>query len=336
MTETRTAPAQWLVIAALGSIYVVWGSTYLGIRIAIDTIPLFLMAGTRFLLAGLLLLGWHWPRQRAGQPTVPPRPTLYHWRSATIVGALMLVGGNGGVTVAESLDVPTGLVALMIGAVPIWVTLLHWIAFGGARPTGRMAFGLAFGLSGLALLIGPSSLIGGESIDPLGALCVMVAALTWATGSLIASQAKLPENPLLGTGMEMVAGGVLLLLIGTVSGEWAQLDFAAISLESAISMVYLTFIGSLLAFSAYTWLLRNTTPTRASSYAYVNPVVAVFLGWLVLDEAITLRTMVAAGIIISAVVLITSLKAQGAPRAEAGEVAEAIGSQVVAESCSGK
>lgn len=335
MTSTRNTPAQWLVIAALGSIYVVWGSTYLGIRIAIDTIPLFLMAGTRFFIAGLILLAWHWPRRRLGKPAAA-RPTWQHWRSATIVGALMLVGGNGGVTVAESLDVPTGLVALMIGAVPLWVTLLHWLAFGGARPTGRMAFGLAFGLSGLALLIGPSSVIGGEHLDPLGVLCVIVAALTWATGSLIATQAKLPQNPLLGTGMEMLAGGGMLLLIGTVSGEWAQLDFAAISLESALSMVYLTFIGSLLAFSAYTWLLRNTTPTRAASYAYVNPVVAVILGWLVLDEPITLRMVIAAGIIIPAVVLITSLKAQGKPRAEAGEVAEIVGSPVVTEPCKGK
>lgn len=302
--HTDTAPAKWLEFTALGLIYFIWGSTYLGISVAIETMPPLIMAGTRFVIAGLMLLAWKWPRHGA-------RPTAIHWRSALIVGSLMLLGGNGGVTVAEEYGVPTGFVALMIGAVPIWITVLNWLFFGAPRPNGRMALGLAAGLSGLVLLLGPSTLVSGEeAVDPTGVLLLIMAALTWATGSLYSRKGALPDAPLLATGMEMFMGGVALFAVATVRGEWGDLDLALISGKSLIALVYLTLIGSLVAFTAYTWLLRNTTPTRAASYGYVNPVVAMLLGWFVLDEVITLRMIVAAAIIIGSVRVITSLRAQ--------------------------
>lgn len=316
MTEytDRQAPARWLEYAALGTIYFVWGSTYLGISLAIETMPPLIMAGTRFVIAGVLLLAWKWPRHGA-------RPTWVHWRSALIVGTLMILGGNGGVTVAENYGVPTGFVALMIGAVPIWVTVLNWLLFGAPRPNGRMALGLAFGLSGLVLLVGPATLVSGEeALDPVGVLLLVAAAMTWASGSLYARSASLPDQPLLATGMQMLMGGVAQFAVATFIGEWDDLTLSAISLESFIALVYLTLIGSLLAYSAYIWLLRNTAPTRAASYAYVNPVVAMVLGWAFLGEAITLRMVLAGAIIIGSVRVITSLRAQQAPAARVDDL----------------
>lgn len=309
-THTPTTPARWLIVAALGAIYFIWGSTYLGIRLALDSFPPFLMAATRFLIPGTILVGGTLLGGAA-------RPTLQHWRSTLIIGALLFLGGNGGVTWAEELGVPTGLVALMIGAVPLWMALFYWFFFGGERPTRMMALGLAAGMFGLALLIGPPSVVGGEGIHPVGALLLLLSTVTWPLGSLYARQAPLPASPLLGTGMQMLSGGVLMLVAGTLSGEWADLNLRAVTLESTLALAYLALVGSLLAFTAYTFLLRHTTPARATSYAYVNPIVAVILGWLVLDEPITPRTVLAAVIIIASVVVITSLRAQRAapPRA---------------------
>lgn len=304
MSETHATdtPARWLIAAALGSIYLIWGSTYVGIRFAIETLPPFLMAGTRFVVAGGLLYAW---LRRRGAV----RPARLHWRSALIVGGLMLVGGNGGVTWAEQ-RVPSALAALMIAAVPLWAVIVNWIGFDRERPTGRMLAGLAAGFVGVGLLVGPAQIMGGERIDPLGAAALGVAALTWATGSLYSRRAPFPPRPLLATAMEMLAGGGLLVLVGTMSGEWGDLDPGGVSWQSAVALVYLTLIGSLVAFTAYIWLLRNTTPARATSYAYVNPVVAVILGWALAGEELNPRTLVAAAIIISAVAVITSARAQ--------------------------
>ncbi len=303
MSHAKTMPSRWSVLAALVSIYLIWGSTYLGIRFALETLPPFLMASTRFLIAGTALYSW---RRLRGVPA----PTRVQWRSAIIVGGLMILGGNGGVTWSEQ-HVPSGFAALMIGAMPLWMVMLNWLVFGSERPNGRMALGLGFGLIGLVLLIGPADVIGGKSMDPLGVIALLIAAITWASGSLYSRRAPLPDAPLLATGMEMLAGGVLQLVVGTATGEWSDLDLSAVSAKSVGALVYLTLIGSLVAFSAYTWLLRHTTPARAASYAYVNPVVAVILGWALADEVITLRMALAAAIIISSVVIITSVRAQG-------------------------
>jgi drug/metabolite transporter (DMT)-like permease len=298
---SETSP-RWQVLTALAAIYLIWGSTYLGIRYALESLPPFLMAGSRFILAGSLLLIWQWRRGAA-------RPARVHWRSALIIGGLMIVGGNGGVTWAEQ-HVPSGLAALMIGAVPIWIVMFDWLAFGGNRPNGRMALGLVGGLSGLALLIGPAEFAGGERIDLIGGAALVAAAISWAIGSLYSRRAPLPAVALQATGLEMLAGGVLEIIVGTLLGEWGKLDPGGVSLRSALAVLYLGLVGSLIGFSAYIWLLRHTTPARAASYAYVNPVVAVILGWALAGESVSLRTILATAIIIGSVVMITSFRAQ--------------------------
>jgi drug/metabolite transporter (DMT)-like permease len=222
----------------------------------------------------------------------------------------MLLGGNGGVTWAEQ-SVPSGLAALLIGTVPLWMVILESMRPGGTRPTRRMGVGLALGLAGVVLLIGPVNLAGGEGIDLIGAGVLLFAALSWAGGSLYSRQAQLPSAPLLGTAMEMLAGGALLLLVGGLTGEWARLDLVAVSSRSLLALGYLVLFGSLVGFTAYLWLLRNTTPARASTYAYVNPMIAVFLGWAVLGELLTWQTLLGAAVIVSAVVLINAGRVQG-------------------------
>lgn len=302
MTTSRTAH-EWKVLAAMASLYLIWGSTYLGIRFAIETLPPFLMAGPRFIISGVLLYVW-----QRGQGA--SHPTRVHWRSALIIGALMLVGGNGGVTWAEQ-RVPSSLAALIIGAVPIWAVLLNWLAFDRVRPNRRLMAGLLVGIGGLTLLIAPWNTSGDEAVDMLGALVIMGAALCWATGSLYSRRATLPDVPLMATGIEMIAGGVLLIGIGVASGELNQLHLAEVSLRSALAFGYLTAVGSLIAFTAYIWLLKNTTTARATSYAYASPVVAVFLGWALAGEAITPRMLVAAAIIIGAVMTILDDRSSG-------------------------
>lgn len=289
------------LIAAFAAVYLIWGSTYLGIRFAIETLPPFLMAGTRFIVAGSLLYGY---LRFKGAPA----PKRIHWRNMTVVGGLLLLGGNGLVTLAEQ-HVPSGLAALMISGTPLWIALLGWLFFDGLRPRGRLAVGLLGGLFGVILLVDPTDIIAGKGINPWGILLLITAELCWSIGSLYSRRVEVPQDPMLATGMEMLAGGVLLYLVATVTGEWGQLDLGAVSLKSAAALAYLTIFGSLIAFSAYIWLLNTVTPARATTYAYVNPVVALFLGWALADEPLSLRTLVAAGIIIASVVMITTYQA---------------------------
>ena len=285
------------LVLAFAAVYIIWGSTYLAIRVAIDTLPPFLMAGVRFVIAGGLLYGW--ARWRGA-----PRPVRVNWLAAAIVGGLMLLGGNGGVVWAE-LRVPSGLTAVLIATVPLWIAILEW-AQGGGRPGGRVAVGLLMGLAGIGLLVGPGELAGAGAIDPLGAAVLLFASLSWAAGSLYSRRARLPSSPLLSTAMEMLAGGLFLLLAGLLAGQAVDLDPAAISLRSVAALGYLIVFGSLVAFTAYIWLLRVTLPAHAATYAYVNPVVAVLLGWALGGEALTARTLLAAAVIIGAVVIITA------------------------------
>jgi drug/metabolite transporter (DMT)-like permease len=290
------------VVAAFAAVYLIWGSTYLAIRFAIETVPPFTMAGVRYLIAGAVLYGWMRLRGTSS-------PTRYHWISAAIVGGLLLLGGNGGVVWAEQ-RVPSGLTALLITSVPLWMALLNWLRPGGMRPSGPVAIGLFTGFAGVALLVSPGELAGGLHVDPLGGAVLLLASLSWAAGSLYSRHARFPESALLATAMEMIAGGVLLLAAGLVAGEWARLDLAAVSPKSFLAFAYLIAFGSLVGFTAYIWLLRVTTPARVSTYAYVNPVVAVFLGWALAGEPLTPRTLIAAAIIICAVVLITTYGAR--------------------------
>jgi drug/metabolite transporter (DMT)-like permease len=302
MSQPSIQPPRWQVILAFALIYVIWGSTYLAIRFAIETIPPFLMAGVRFVTAGVILYGL----AAAGGA---PRPTWGQWKAAAVLGALLLLGGNGGVTWAEQ-RVPSGIAALMVATVPFWVTVLDWLRPGGTRPGGRVIIGLLLGMAGIALLIGPDALIGGGNVDAIGAVVLVLASLSWAAGTLFSRQSagRLPASPWQLTAMEMLAGGAFLLLLGLTTGEAGRVDLAAISGRSVLALLYLIVFGALVGFSAYIWLLRVTTPTRAATYAYVNPVVAVFLGWAMAGETITWQTIVAAGVIIGAVVIITTYK----------------------------
>lgn len=290
------APSRWSVLAALAAIYLIWGSTYLAIRWAVETIPPFLMAGTRFFIAGALL--YLWMRLRG-----VPKPEPFHWVGATIVGGCLLLGGNGGVVWVEKGGFPSGLTALMIATVPLWMALLQWLR--GVRLGGGVALGLLVGFSGIVLLIGPGELTIGDRVDPIGAMVLIGASLSWAMGSLYSRRARLPESALLATAMEMLVGGALLVLTGLAFGEHHAVRWGAISSQSLFSYLYLIFCGSLVGFTAYIWLLRVTTPVLVSTYAYVNPIVAVLLGAICAGETLTLRTLVAAMVILTGVALIT-------------------------------
>ncbi len=298
-----TSPPRWRIATAFAAIYLIWGSTYLGIRIAIETFPPFLMAGIRFSVAGIIL--YVWSRWRGA-----PLPSRSHWFAATVVGGLLLLGGNGGVVWAEQ-HVPSGLTALLIGTVPLWMALLDWLRPGGAKPPKGVIVGLTLGFLGMAILVGPVELAGGDHVDLVGAAVLIFASLSWATGSLYSRRAQLPASPLLATGMEMLAGGALLLIASLLAGEWTRLVPSALSLRSWLALGYLIAFGALIGFTAYIWLLRVTTPAHASTYAYVNPVVAIFLGWAFAGEPLTARTLLAAAVIVAAVVIITTYRARG-------------------------
>jgi drug/metabolite transporter (DMT)-like permease len=290
----RPASPRWLVIAAFAAIYLIWGSAYLAIRFAIETVPPLMMAGMRFVIAGGLLYAWTRLRGAA-------RPTARNWWATSIIGVLLL-GGNGAVTWAEQW-VPSGLTALLIATVPLWMVQLAWLR-GGERPTLATASGLALGLLGILLLVGPNELLSGTQVDLVGAVAVLLGSLSWAAGSLYSRTAPVPAARQLGLGMEMLVGGAVLVAVGLVRGEGAQLDLSALSLRSAMAFVYLIVFGSIVAFTAYLWLLRATTPARAATYAYVNPVVAVFLGWALAGEPVRPLTLAATALIVTAVALI--------------------------------
>lgn len=292
------------VIAAFAAIYLIWGSTYLAIRIGLETLPPLMLGSLRYLSAGAILYGALKLRGAA-------QPARLHWRSAIIIGGLLLLGGNGGVIFAERL-VPSGIAALLIATVPLWIALINWL-HGGVRPGGSLAIGLALGLLGIVLLIDPGETVGNGAVNPIGAAILVGAALSWSIGSLYSRSAPLPHDPLMSTAMEMLAGGALMLIIAVVRGEPGQIHFDQISLRSMLAVVYLIVFGSLIAFSAYIWLLKVSTPARVSTYAFVNPIVAVFLGWAFASEELTGRMLIAAAIIIAGVVLITTHRPKAEP-----------------------
>ena len=303
-TRAASGATRGRVIAALGALYLIWGSTYLAIRFAIETIPPFMMAGARFVAAGLVL--WVFANVRGLAPRWPSAREL---GAAAIVGALLLLGGNGAVVWAEQ-RVPSGIAALLVATVPLWMVLVDWARPGGRRPSVGVALGLLLGLAGLVLLVGLDGLRGTGGVDLLGALVLTFGSITWAVGSILGKQLPLPKNALAATGLEMFCGGVLLFALGAAVGEFGAFDPSSISTRSLLAWAYLFTFGSLIGFTAYIWLLGVVSPAKASTYAYVNPVVAVLLGWAFANEPLTARMFVAAAIIIAAVALITV--AQGA------------------------
>lgn len=299
------------LLLSFGAIYFLWGSTYIFIKWGIASIPPFVLAGARHLLAGVILYAWI--RLRGGE-----KPQLAHWGSASVLGALMLFGGNGGVTWAQQ-TVPSGAAALIVAAVPMWMTLLDWLRPRGHRPALRVIAGVVLGFGGIALLIGSGRLGRGGRVDPFGAVILLLASLTWAIGSLLSRHMKLPSTLVLSIAMQSIAGGALLWLAAIPLGNWSQFDLGAVTLRSAFSLLYLVVFGSIVGFTCYIWLLQVTTPARVSTYAYVNPVVALLLGWLLAGEAISQRSLVAAAIIVSAVVMIVSHRAKAAVPAPPAE-----------------
>ena len=296
------------LVAAFAAVYIIWGSTYLAIRFALETLPPFLMAGTRFLTAGAIVYGWSIARGAH-------HPTRTNWRDGLIVGGFLLLGGNGGVVWAEQY-VASGIAALLVATLPIWMVLFDWMRGSGRRPTGRVTLGIALGLAGLVVLVGPQSLgTGGVPLVP--ALALVLASVSWAWGSLYSRGAVQPSSPMMATAVQMICGGALLTVAGTLSGEWSALDLGDASLRSLLALLYLLLFGSIVAYSAYIWLLHHATPAQVSTYAYVNPVVAVFLGWLLASEPITARILTAAAIIVAGVAVIVST-----PTRKAGPVRE--------------
>jgi drug/metabolite transporter (DMT)-like permease len=290
------------IILAFAAIYLIWGTTYLGMRIAVETLPPFLMAGTRFLTAGFVLF-------ITLRLTGTPMPRRLEWRSALIIGALLLVGGNGLITWAEQ-QVPSSTASLVIATVPLWIALFDWMVFKEGRPGPRVTAGLLLGLVGIGLLVGPGQLQGTAVFSTTALLVLLLAPLLWSMGSLYSRGAVLPENAFMAPAIEMIAGGALLLFVGLLLGEWRGLDTSAFSGRSLAAMAYLTIFGSIIAFPAYVWLLQNVAASKVATYSYVNPVIAVFLGWLILDELITPTTLVAVVAIVIAVILITTGKPQ--------------------------
>lgn len=307
----EAVPPRSKIIAAFAAIYIIWGSTYLGIRLVVETMPPFLTSGVRFLIAGSILLCWSWFRD--GE-----RPTRLHWRNAAIVGAFLLLGGNGGVSWAVQF-IPSGAAALLV-AIP-WLVLIDWARPHGVRPSRGVLIGLVAGLAGVAVLIGPSAF---QSRAPVNArdslrlsavIVLLLTSISWAAGSLFSRHAQMPRSSILGTGMQMLCGGALLAATGIIIREPMQLELADISAKSLIALAYLILVGSLIGYSAYMWLLKVAPPARVATHSYVNPVVAVFLGWALAGETLSLRTVIAAAIIVGAVAIITTARTSLAEQA---------------------
>ena len=281
---------------AFAALYTIWGSTYLAIKFAIETIPPYLMSAGRFIVSGLIL--YLWSRWRGSEA-----PSRRQWRDAAIVGTMLLGLGNGAVGWAEQ-RVPSGITALLVASVPMWAVLIDWWRPHGKRPSVIVAIGLLIGLAGVGILAAPQ--FGGASPGAgLGATVLIFGSISWAAGSIYSRQSDRPSSALMSTALQMIAGSASLLLIGIVLGELGRLDFSAVTMKSFLGWAYLVTFGGLVGFTAYAFVLRETTPAKATTYAYVNPIVAVLLGWAFANEPLTMRTMVAAGIILAGVAMIS-------------------------------
>ena len=289
-------PSRTALVAAFAAIYLIWGSTYLAIRLGVATIPPFLMAGVRFLVAGVAFMAWAKYRRATG-------PTARDWVTTGLIGALMATGGNGLVTWAMQ-TVQSGLAALLVSMVPFWVVMADWLKPQGRRPATRVVVGLVLGFTGVGLLINPTD-VGVREIDVFGALTIVLASMLWASGSIYSRHAPQPTSQALSSGMQMFGGGVVLLALSGMTGEVARLDWAAVSNTALAGWVYVTVLGSV-AYGSYLWLLKASTPTKAATYAYVNPVIALLLGYLVAGESLSPRTIGCSALVVLAVLMVVS------------------------------
>lgn len=298
------SPPRVRVVLAFAALYLLWGATYLAMKIGIETIPPFLLAGARHAIAGIALFAWL--RTQENEPL-----TKQHWAGAAALGALMLFGGNGGVAWSVQY-VPSGIAAVIIALMPLWLVLLDWLRPGGSRPGWQVFVGLALGFAGIVLLVGPERLAGSERVNPVGAGVLILASISWAIGSLLSRHLVLPKTLLMGIALQSICGGALLFAAAWPTGEWARFAPAAVSARSLWALAFLVVCGSILGLTSYIWLLRVTTAARVATYAYVNPAVALALGWFIGGETITARALLATAIILAAVVLIVSTREQQA------------------------
>lgn len=299
----------WL---ALITLYIVWGSTYFGIKVAIETIPPFFHGAVRFLVSGVIILIW---QKAAGQAM----PTRKQWVSAGIIGTLLLAGGNGLVSWAEQF-IPSGIAALVIATVPLSLVIMEGLRPGGVKPTWQAIVGLVIGFIGIFILAGPAEISGSTTeLNPFGVIALLSATVLWASGSIYSKSADLPKASLVSTGAQMLLGSVSLLIVSLLTGELNGWDPTAVSARSLVGLVYLITIGSIVGFGSYTWLLQNAPISLVATYAYVNPIVAVILGYFFASEKLEPRIWLAAAIIIGAVVFINS---RGKPQVqkEAGKI----------------
>jgi drug/metabolite transporter (DMT)-like permease len=316
------SPNPLLVLIALLTVYVIWGSTYLGIRLAIASIPPFFMAGTRYLAAGAAMFIFALFRGAK-------MPSPVEWRDALILGGCLLLGGNGGVTFAEQY-VPSGTAALLVATVPVFLTIFAWASKLGPRPSVMVSVGLLLGLLGVSILSRPSPQ---STVSPgnqfhwyIGIIALLVAAAVWAWGSLYSRKAAHPSSPIVGVGIQMICGGALLLLVSISTGEAGRVDLGRVTAESFVAWLYIVVFGAIIAFTAYIWLTRVISPALLGTYAFVNPVVAVLLGWAIAGEQLDSRTISGAAVIVVAVVLLvvfTNRNNRTALRRSTSELAEA-------------
>jgi drug/metabolite transporter (DMT)-like permease len=284
------------LLLAFAALYTIWGSTYLAIKFAVETIPPYLMSTARFVVSGVILYGIsRWQGN--------PRPSRREWRDGAIVGMLLLAGGNGAVGWAEQ-RVPSGITALLVASVPMWAVLIDWARPRGKRPSLVVALGLAVGLAGVGILAAPE-FAGAVHGAALGATVLIIGSISWAAGSIYSRQGARPASALMSTALQMIGGSVFLFAIAAALGELSRFDAGAITLKSFLGWAYLVTFGALIGFTAYAYVLRETTPAKATTYAYVNPIVAVLLGWAFAGEPVTVRTIVAAGIILAGVAMIS-------------------------------
>jgi drug/metabolite transporter (DMT)-like permease len=292
------APTRSRVIIAFAALYLIWGSTYLGIRFSIETIPPFLMAGARFVLAGMIMHAIAWSQGIS-------KSTWANWRTSFIIGACLLLGGNGGVTISEQ-HIDSGLAALIVAIVPSYITILGWASGMSPRPTPIVWLALAGGFVGVGILFGPAVHFAsnGGRHPAIGISILLVSSFIWSAGSLYSRTSKHAASPFLTAAQQMLCGGALLLLAGIATGELRRFHPSSISTLSLASFVYLVIIGAVVGYTAYIWLLRHCEPAKVATYAYVNPIVAVLLGALFAGETLTMRMLIAAGLIIGSVALV--------------------------------
>ncbi len=307
-----SGPPRIQLVAAFAAIYLIWGSTYLAIRWAVETMPPLAMASARFVVAGSLMYAW-------SRASGIAKPRLDQWRGAALSGCLLLAGGNGAVVVAEQW-VPSGMAALIVATVPLWMVLLDAAWWTKRKPEGTTMVGVLVGFGGVALLAGSPGVGGGGPEEMWGAGLILLGSVAWAVGSLVSRYQVDPPPARMLVAMQMLAGSGALALAATVAGEWPEVDLAAVSTRSWWALVYLIVAGAWIGYAAYVWLLTVVPPSQAGTYAFVNPVVALFLGWSLADEPLTFRSLLGAAIILASVVWITTTAGS---RSEAGSPSRA-------------